>query len=234
MFISAENMFKPYIKYIPYGTIGYVKTINNDVRQCKCLGGKSKLKREDIGEHVIEYEWKVAGYKEHFFTFCPSRLEIGIIYVDEMSAQRGSADINGASKIGELVKNDVFPIFHHLINKYGMSVDCFRLSGTWNQCFSVSTYAKFKNNTTGLVSTDFQVIIDKSGIDCVIPMLDGSVNGIHRYPTAEKAYAAMKPLPVYNLDDEDDEPQNIVTKVKVTIEIEQCKLDKIKEIATIL
>lgn len=235
MYIITANMFRPEMKYIPFGTIGYVKTTNNEVRQCKCLGGKTMPMKEGENLHSIQYEWKVAGYKEHFFTFSSCCLSIGHIYKDEVSAQRGTADVKYGDKKGEMTCFGTFPIFNYLINKYGMSVDCFKLEGTWNHCFHIETYAKFKDNTTGRRATDFEVIVDENGIDCRVPMLEGVVDGIRRYPTAEKAYASMKPLKTYSLDDdEDDDVQPKVTKVKVTIEVEIENLDNVKKYATIL
>lgn len=235
MYIHTENIIQPEMRYIPFGTIGYVKTTNNEVRQCKCLGGKTMPMKEDENLHSIQYEWKVAGYKEHFFTFSSCNLSIGRIYMDEVSAQRGTAETRYGSQKGEMTFSRTFPIFKYLINKYGMSVDCFKTMGTWNNCFYIETYAKFKDNTTGRRATDFEVIVDENGIDCRVPMLDGEVNGIHRYPTAEKAYASMKPLKTYSLDDdEDDDVLPKVTKVKVTIEVEIENLDNVKKYATIL
>lgn len=238
MYIHTENMFRPEMKYIPFGTIAYVKTTDNEVRQCKCLGGKTMPMEEGGSLHSIRYEWKVAGYKEHFFTFSSCCLSIGRIYKDEISAQRGTADTKYGNSKGELKFSEngrVFPIFNYLINKYGMSVNCFKLEGTWSSCFHVETYAKFKDNTTGLRATDFEVIVDENGIDCRIPMLDGEVNGIRRFPTAEDAYAAMKPLKTYSLDDDDDDDvAPTATKIKVTIEVEIDNIENVKKYATIL
>lgn len=235
MYIHVENSRRPEIKFVPFGTIGYVKTIDNEVRQCKCLGGKTIPTKEVETCYAIQYEWKVAGYKEHFFTFSPSRISIGRIYVDEVSAQRGCASEYGPTQNGEMTATTKFPIFNYLINKYGMSVNCFKVTGTWNNCFHIETYAKFDDNTTGLRETDFEVIIDENGIDCCIPMLEGNVNGIQRFPTEEDAYAAMKPLKVYLLDDEeDDDVEPTTTKIKVTIEVEIDNIDNVKKYATIL
>lgn len=238
MFIHTENMFKPEMKYIPFGTIAYVKTTNNEVRQCKCLGGKTMPIQEGKNEHKIQYEWKVAGYKEHFFTFSSCCIPIGHIYMDEVSAQRGSAETKYGNKKGELTFSEngrTFPIFNYLINKYGMSVDCFKVKGTFYDLFHIETYAKFKDNTTSLINTDFEVIVDENGIDCRVPMLEGFVDGSRRYPTAEDAYAAMKPLKTYTLDDdEDDDVTPTTTKVKVTIEVEIGNIDNVKKYAAIL
>lgn len=235
MYIKTENMFRPQLNYLSFGTIGYVKTIHNEVRQCKCLGGRTMPMKDGTDQHSIQYEWKVAGYKEHFFTFSSCCLPIGHIYKDEVSAQRGSADTEYGSQKGEMAFDCTFPIFNYLINKYGMSVDCFKTMGTWNNCFYIETYAKFKDNTTGRRATDFEVIVDENGIDSRIPMLDGKVDGIRRYPTAEKAYDAMKPLKTYLLDDdEDDDVMPTPTKIKVTIEVDIDNIDNVKKYATIL
>lgn len=235
MYIKTENRFQPQINYIPFGTIGYVKTIHNNVRQCKCLGGRTKPVEEGKDRYAIEYEWKVAGYKEHFFTFLPCCLTIGHIYKDEESAQRGAADTERGYQKGEMTAADTFPIFNYLIGKYGMDVKCFNLIVTFDDFLQIKTYGKLLNNTTKLLLTDFEVIVDENGIDCRIPMLDGVVDGVRRYPTAEKAYDAMKPLEVYLLDDdEDDDVAPTPTKIKVTIEVEIDNIDNVKKYATIL
>lgn len=237
MYIRITNSSRPEIKFFPYGTIAYVKTTDNEVRQCKCLGGKTIPMEEGGGLHSIQYEWKVAGYKEHFFTFSSCCLSIGHLYKNEISAQRGRADMKYGNQKGELTFTEngrVFPIFNYLINKYGMSVNCFNLQGSWNELLHIETYVKLKDNTTELRATDFEVIVDENGIDCHIPMLDGKVNGIRRFPTAEGAYAAMKPLKTYLLDDDDDDVAPITTKIKVTIEVEVDNIENVKKYATIL
>ena len=235
MYIKTENRFQPEFNYIPFGTIGYVKTIHNNVRQCKCLGGRTKPVEEGKDRYAIEYEWKVAGYKEHFFTFSPCCLTIGRIYRDEVSAQRGAADTKYGSNKGEMTADYTFPIFNYLIKKYGMDVKCFNVIGTFDDFLQIKTYGKLLNNTTKLLLTDFEVIVDENGIDCCIPMLDGVVDGVRRFPTAEKAYDAMKPLDVYLLDDdEDDDDIPTPTKIKVTIEVEIDNIDNVKKYATIL
>lgn len=235
MYIKTGNMCRPQINYIPFGTMGYVKTIHNEVRQCKCLGGRTMPMKEGADQHSIQYEWKVAGYKEHFFTFSSCCLPIGHIYKDEVSAQRGSADTEYGSQKGEMAFDCTFPIFNYLINKYDMDVKCFNMMGTFGNLLEIKTYAKLKDNTTRLRSTDFEVIVDENGIDCRIPMLDGEVDGIRRYPTAEKAYDAMKPLKTYLLDDDDeDDVMPTPTKIKVTIEVEIDNIDNVKKYATIL
>lgn len=235
MFIRTENAFHPQISYIPFGTIGYVKTIHNNIRQCKCVGGRTKPVEEGKDRYAIQYEWKVAGYKEHFFTFSSCCLPIGHIYKDEVSAQRGSADTERGNQKGEMTAADTFPIFNYLINKYGMDVKCFNLMGTFGNLLQIKTYGKLLNNTTKLLLTDFEVIVDENGIDCRIPMLEEVVDGVRRYPTAEEAYAAMKPLDVYLLDDEeDDDDAPMPTKIKVTIEVEIDNIENVKKYATIL
>lgn len=235
MYIRIESMFRPEMRYIPFGTIGYVKTTNNEVRQCKCLGGKTMPMKDGESMHDIRYEWKVAGYKEHFFTFSSCCLSIGHIYMDEVSAQRGTADTKYGNQKGQMTFTRTFPIVACLIEKYGMDVNCFKTTGTWNDCFHIETYSSNKDHTTSLRRTDFEVVVDENGIDCRVPMLDGVVDGIHRYPTAEKAYASMKPLKTYSLDDdEDDDVVPTPTKIKVTIEVEINNLDNVKKYATIL
>lgn len=234
-YIHTEDMFRPKMNYIPFETIGYVKTTNNEVRQCKCLGGH--LKPIEVGktDYSIQYEWKVAGYKEHFFTFSSCCLSIGHIYKDEVSAQRGTADVKYGNQKGEMTCFCTFPIFNYLIQKYGMDVKCFKLEGTWSNRFHIETYTSNQNHTTCLRHTDFDVVIDENGIDAIVPMLEGAVDGIRRYPTAEKAYASMKPLKTYSLDDdEDDDVPTTPTKIKVTIEVEIDNIDNVKKYATIL
>lgn len=219
------------ISYLSYGTIGWVKTKDNEVRQCKCLGAKW-VKKEDPKYGFAKYEWKVAGMKEHQFGSA-SRLPIGIIYTNEQDAQRGGAD--GAIKIGEMKHNNNVSVHNFLMRKYGLAKDCFYMGGTWSNFLTLRTYSSNKDHTTSLRDTEFEIVVDKDGLDIIIPMLEGAVNGVRRYPTAEKAYASMKPLKVYSLDDDEDEDEpQAPKKVKVTIEVECDNMGKIKELATII
>lgn len=239
MYIHTKGFFKPELAYVPFGTIGYVKTTDNEIRQCKCLGAKWVEGNEKIGNIPLypQYEWKVAGIREHQFSkSVPSRLPHGIIYTTEEYAQRGSSATSYAcAQKGELNPTAVFPIFNYLINKYGLKANNFKVFGSTYECLEIKTYTKNKDHTTSLRETDFEVFIDENGIDCRIPMLEGPVNGIRRYATAEKAYASMKPLKVYSLDDdEDDDILPTISRVKMTIEVEIEDIESIKKYATIL
>lgn len=218
------------ISYIAYGTIGYVKTTDNEVRQCKCIATRW-IDNKNTNFLKRQFEWKVAGYKEHFFTFSTYRLSIGNIYLTEEFAQRGTADKYGVCENKRMNTNRNVSVHGYLMEKYGMTKDCFDVDGIFDNILLIKTYATMEDGTIKLLPSDIEIVADKDGFRIGIPMLDGSVNGIHRYPTFEKACAASKPLKVYFLDD--DEPTT-PKKMKITIEIECDKVGKIKELATII
>ena len=212
------------VNYVAYGTIGWLKTKDNEVRQCKCVGAK-------VVKAHFQYEWKVAGIKEHQFG-SSNRLALGIIYQTERGAQHGDTYHGTAD---EMKPNRKLSVHTLLKAKYGLSDGCFHMGGTWNNFLTLQTYAVMKDHTCRRLDTDFDIIIDENGVDIVVPMLDGEVNGVRRYPTSEKAYASMKPLKTYSLDDEEDDDEPKPTKkVKVTIEVECDNVGKIKELGTII
>lgn len=230
--------------YVPYGTIGYVKTINNEVRQCMCLGGKANP-YYGFSEPllVINYEWKVAGYEKHFFTNKPFLISIGAIYSDEQSAQNGSA-------VSSPYKNtiglyDEIDILGFLAGKYGISEDniSFKWFSETNPDYSVhvikalglETYHINSDRTLEMKETDFEISVGKNGVECVVPMLEGEVNGERRFAMEGEAYESAKPLKTYLLGEGNGEVEkNFATKIKLTIEVEIGKIDDIREIATIL
>lgn len=217
-------------EYLACGTIGWLKTINNEVRQCKCVGAKLVQDKDDYAH--LEYEWKVAGIKEHLFgTF--NTLDYGRIFLTEYDAQHGSVDGYCANKKGIMTPNRKISFHQYLMRKYGLTKDCFEFHGVWYDFVSLSTYGVMKDHTIRLLDTDFDIIVNESGVDIIVPLLDGGVNGKRRYPTKEKAYSSMKPLRSFSLDDDDDVPQT-PQKVKITIEIECGKINKLKELGAII
>lgn len=219
--IGSTNIY-----YLAWGTIGWLKTRDNEIRQCKCVG--AKLKRDKCSWcSSLQYEWKVAGIKEHQYG-TENTLSNGTIYTTEQYAQCGAS--NGVIGDGIMTTNRVFSLHEYLIRQYGLTTDCFKLEFGWNNTFTLRTYGIMKDHTIRLLDTDFDIIINNKGIDVVVPFLDN----MRRYPTAEKAFSSMKPLKVYSLDDEDNDVTQPHKKIKVTIEIESHNLSKLKEIGVIV
>lgn len=229
MYIYTEDMFNPQFNYIPYGTIGFVRTNNNEIRMCKMVGATLKKNENNCGAYQLYYEWKVAGIKPHQFTFSTCELTIGTIYRSEIGAQQGGASADRMKCTSSI------RIAEYLRNKYGMSKECFSLGGTWYKLFSIETYGVMTNHTIARKPTDFDIVVDENGISVSVPMLDGCVDGVRRYPTYDAAYKAMKPLKVYSLDDDDDEEDEPKpSKVVITIEIETTDIDKVKAFGKII
>lgn len=148
-----------------------------------------------------------------------------------MNAQFGSADLSHkGTQIGELASKSLFHMYPHLIRKYNMDKDCIRMEGVCHRCFSVLGIMKRIDNTLFHKSTEFEVVIDENGIDVNIPMIDDK----KMFSNIEDAPSSMKKLPTYTLDDEDEDEAPINTKIKVTIEVDISKIDKVKELGTIL
>lgn len=224
------------ISYVVYGTIGYLKTKDNEIRQCKCLGAKWTSNDDCRSNGNPLYEWKVAGMQEHQFGSV-SRLDCGIIYKTEQDAQRGGS--SGPTKNGEMFPNRVVSVHEFLMRKYGLENDSFKFCGTWNDILYIETYTLMKDHTIQLCRTEFEIEVTKDGIDMTIPFLEGPVGGkAKRYATKEQAYKAQKPMKVYILDDDDDEEEEDKkpneTLVKITIEVESKNVEQIKKFATIV
>lgn len=189
------------IDYVRYGTIGWLKTTNNEIRQCKCMGAIWETNKG--GYLKPTYEWKVAGITEHQFGgHC--NLEIGTIYQTEKYAQHGYSSYHSCAG-GLLQYNGVLSVHGAMHKKYGIDINkCIRMSGTWDNILSLQCYGISVNNAIALYPTAFNIKLDKEGIDVYIPMLDGCVDNKHRYPTYELAQAACKPLKTYLLEEDDE------------------------------
>lgn len=191
------------IGYLSYGTTGWLKTKDNEVRQCKCVGAKWGTKENTTGcsnGSAAIYEWKVAGIKEHMHGSM-SRLPIGVIYTNVQDAQHGGTD--EARKIGEMESNSTISIKDFLTAKYGLEAGCFRMQGTWDNILSLKTYSANPDNTVSLLATDFEITLDGNGIDIAVPLLDEPADGQRRFATRKEAYESMTPLFVHTLDEDE-------------------------------
>lgn len=227
MYIATKSFVKD---FIAYGTIGYLRTANNEVRQCVCLGGHSIPSLQQQGRHEMEYEWKVAGFNEHFTTRSVSRLSIGIIYDSESAAKRGTYRADVPAQIGELKTNLKVNLYEILNSKYGLSRNCVKLGGTWDDLFSLHCYGVCTDNSVKTFSTDFEIFVIEDGVEIIVPHLDKNL----RYPTKEQAYNAMAPCKTYLLVDEYEKETPTIKKITITIEVEETNLEEVKKYATIL
>lgn len=225
------------IEYVKYGTMAYVRMAGHEVRACRCLGAKwERPANANSWSRVAVpmYEWEVAGMDKHYFT-TGSRLEIGIIYDTAEHAAKGTPNIHVYSMkpIGELQPNAKFDLADLVASKYGMGSECFsKVDYPFHSEFGVSTYALYKDNTIALRKTDIDITIDENGVNVSIPMIDGRVDGIHRYPTYKAAQAAMQPCKVITFGGESKQPTASV--IKVTLEVSADNVPIIKGLGHII
>lgn len=219
------------INYVGYGTIGWLKTKDNKVRQCRCIGARLVPPKPNYGCSTIEYEWEIAGLQEHEFgTYF--KVNSGLLYLKEEYAQNGSATDENWS--GLMMPNRTF-LIHSFIKKYGLDNRCVQFGGPYYNLLKIQTFASFRDGTCRLVDTDFEIALDEDGLDIIVPMLDGWVDGKHRYATEEECYASKKPLEVYLFDDDaDNDKKDTQQRLRVVVDIECGDLDRINDIGIIV
>lgn len=229
-----------YIPYIEYGTIGWLKTMNGEVRQCKCVGFKFV---ENFPYCKIQYKWSIAGIagKDSSVVGTESRITTGadefrgIIYSDFNSARFGRGLPNVIPQENEMLPNAKFYVAADLVNRYHVVTDNIELKQDdyGNKYLNLFAYGINKDRSVTRYLTGFDIVMDKNGIRSCVPMLDGRVDGIHRYATKESAYAAIEPIKVYTFDEEEPTDTDDDT-LCITIKIKSCDLNKISDIAEFL
>lgn len=192
--IYSTGMRSTLIKYVPIGTIAYLKTKDSEVRQVKLI----KIVWED--EKIPQCEWKVAGLKEHQFGSW-SALPNGMIYGTEFDAQHGSA--KKCHHEGLLCATANFNLYEEFMKSHGkFDINRFYTHGTFENFLSIST---IKINNDGTMPredyTPFCVEIDSNGIHAWIP----SVSNGTRFLTQEAALASYNPPKTITFEDEDEE-----------------------------
>ena len=218
------------LSYVPYGTIGWVKTKDNEVRQCKLVGAKWVQDRDCTPLYPV-YEWRVAGIKEHQFGFGKAdTIPIGFISKTEHDAQ-----IRAYSSGGTMNGDGYVDVIPFLKDKYGMQRCCFKFGGgALNENLEVMAYENYPDGSVRLTKVDLDIEVTEKGFDITIPSIEGTDKKRRTYPTREKAIAARRPLKTYTFDDEDGaEVQRESEKVSITIEIKKDDIEKLKEIAKI-
>lgn len=216
---------------VKIGTIGWMKCMDNTIRQCKCVNVYF-VKCDSF--YTTQYEWLIGGMGIRRGS-CSRIEKVGIIYQTEKDALIGYGDTIYGHQDNEMFPNIKIDILYILKQKYGLSNYCIERQEFSDNLYHLRTYGVMQDNSIALRETDFFVTWSEKGvIDVVIPMLEGSVNGIRRYPTREIALQHVRQLKVYTLDDEIENDVAPITKVKVTIEVETTNLENIKKIAKIL
>lgn len=221
------------ISYVAYGTIAWLKTTDNVVRQAKCIGAYTKPRENGSSLGLLVHVWKVAGIKETFESFNASRIKLGILYVNKDCAQNGSAKWDCATQIGELTYNQVVSVHKFLMAKYNLTSNNFEFRGTWNNFLSVLCYEPVeKDHTAKQICADFDIRVNENGIDIIVPRLDNHTI----FATKHEAYASMAQLTTITFDDEVAEQEEFETeqKVRITIEVATKDLSKIKAFAEIV
>ena len=215
------------------GTFGWVKCMDNTIRQCKCVNVYFDNHGVENMPCEVVYEWLVGG--KGILKGTSSRIEkFGIIYETKESAMTGLGNPTWGYQQGEMSFNKTINILSILKQKYGLNNACLERD-TFTTNYTLRTYGIFNDNTINLLSTNFHVTWSEKGvIDVIVPMLEGGVKGIRRYPTREIALQHIHPLKVYTLDDEIENGTASITKVKLIIEVETTNLENIKKIAKIL
>lgn len=236
-FVVVRGKNGVYMRYIKYGTIGWLKTTNGDVRQCRCVGTKWKISNSSIATPI--YEWEVAGIDTHCIgtasrLFQNDNKVKGIIYTDFESAKLGKSYESLIEQYNEMRANDEFYIVSDLVHRYGAE----GLVTLQQSCYGyhyiqLSTYGINKDKSVCLYDTDFEVLLDKNGIRTYVPLLEGKVDGKRRYASKKAAYAAIEPIKVYTFDEEEPTKTDDDT-LCVTIKIKSCDLNKISDIAEFL
>lgn len=226
-FMSGE------ISYVAYGTIAWLKTTDNMVRQAKCIGAYTKPHADNPSRGLLVHVWKVAGIKETFETYNASRIKLGILYAYKDCAQNGSAKWDCPTQMGELKYNKVVSVHKFLIEKYNLAIDNFEFRGTWNNFLSVLCYEPVeKDHTAKQVCADFDICVNENGVDIIVPRLDNHTI----FPTKYEACASMAQLTTITFDDEvaEQEEDENEQKVRITIEVTTKDLSKIKAFAEVV
>lgn len=215
------------VKYVRVGTIGWLKTINNEVRQCR-------LERVSFKDrHVPILEWKVASVKDTLIGNDWNTINgVGVIYNTKYEAEHGSSNVRCNSS--KFTTNDTFDVRKSLIERYGdFSRDMLYDNGycCWDCSLAIHTI-KMKDDGTMVLdyNTPFNVVIDKNGVNITIPSVDKG----ERFLTQKAALATYKPLPIYTLDDE-EETKTFTIKAEAvfsrTIEVKADTYEQAVEIA---
>ena len=189
------------VKCVPCGTMAYVKTHNNEVRQAKLM----RIVWEDA---YPTFEWKVAGIQEtqraNVKGLGSARLPIGGIYLTEFDAQHGKSNPSYCSK-GLPEFSYQFNLYAALQGTYGQfGTEVFDFQSTWNDLLSIRPYRMLKDGSLdNWYDAEISLTIDKDGIHARIPAVDEG----KMFMTKEAALASYTPKKTITFDDEPEEPE---------------------------
>ena len=216
------------VEYVPIGTIGWLKTKNNEVRQAKLV--KIVWEKNAKGMTTPICEWKIAGIDKHEFGIDWCTIPMGKIYDSEFNAQHGSAvDYSN----GYIRPTQTFDIETKLTLKYG-AFDRNRLnfSGTASSSFLGLVTIGLKEDGTMpfCYDTQFCVMINEYGVRVSIPSVD---NGT-AFLSLQKAYAAYKPKKSITFEDAECEKKEQEETITLKVEINKKDLEQIIKFAKVI
>ena len=216
------------VEYVPVGTIGWLKTKNNEVRQAKLV--KIVWEKNAKGMTTPICEWKIAGIDKHEFGIDWCTIPMGKIYDSEFHAQHGSAvDYSN----GYIQPTETFNIETKLTLKYG-AFDRNRLnfsSGVSSNFLGLVTIGLKEDGTLHAnFSTPFCVMINEYGVRVSIPSVD---NGT-AFLTLQKAYAAYKPKKSITFEDAECKKKEQEETITLKVEINKKDLEQIIKFAKVI
>jgi hypothetical protein len=218
------------VAYVRIGTIGWLKTKKNEVRQCRLE--KVTFDYKDC-HNWFTCEWKVAGFADIMVVKGSgwNTIEgVGVIYTTKEEAEHGSA--NTLCNNSRFAPNATINIYEKLVERYGeFSTDKIEFDGCWRDCLSITTILMKKNGTMPLWRhTPFNVVADKNGVRVTIPLVDMG----DAFLTKEAALATYEPLPIFTFDDEVEKKTFTIKAEAVfsrTIEVKADTYEKAVELA---
>lgn len=217
----GSKLVETLVEYVPIGTIGWLKTKNNEVRQAKLV--KIVWDKNAKGITTPICEWKIAGIDKHEFGIDWCTIPMGKIYDSEFHAQHGSA-VNYSN--GYIRPTQTFDIKTKLTLKYGaFDTDMLDFSASTISDYLSLVTIELKEDGTLLNNyrTPFCVMINEYGVRVSIPSVD---NGT-AFLTLQKACAAYKPKKSITFEDAECEKKEQEETITLKVEINKKDLEKI-------
>ena len=214
------------VEYVPIGTIGWLKTKDNKVRQAKLV--KIVWDKSEKGITIPICEWKIAGIDYHVFStdWCTIPT-MGKIYDSEFNAQHGSAVHHST---GYIRPTETFNIETKLVLKYG-AFDRNRLNFSYSASsdfLGLVTIGLKEDGTFPLYyETPFCIMINEYGVHVSIPSVD---NGT-AFLSFQKAYAAYKPNKSITFEDAECKKKEQEETITLKVEINKKDLEQITKFA---
>ena len=243
--IADTSSYSKTIKIIPYGTIGWLKTTENTIHQCKCIGAKWVSPTDyDNDPSIPLYEWRVAGLPNHIFSFgSVVRTNYNQVYRN-YSDEKPLTFNNGVSgniftsreyanngKLGNLVKDGYMKptksvnIVDVMMKQYGFDLDGVNVGYGF---LSLRPYEIWRDNSikqNGWI-TKFELTMDEKGFHLIVPSI---LSGKY-YPSKEIAMAHTLSLPTFTFDNEDGTDDNEEVFIEYTFKVNKKVIDTLKEI----